>query len=243
MRNQGFSRVRRRPKPLLVVLIGLGHLVALYALARAFAPDVTASVEKSVLSTINVTITAPEETEEPPEAEPAPDEGAQGDPGREAVPDAVTAPKPKVVIKQDRPAPRASSTGSQSTAGARASGDGTGAAGSGDGTGSGRSGSGQGNGAVSKPSVKSGNLDTARDFPVPQGGRQTRFGKSVTVAFTVTADGLSKNCSVLRTSVDAATTGQVCRLVAEKIRFNPARNAAGEPVEARYGYRVDFSAR
>jgi protein TonB len=31
--------------------------------------------------------------------------------------------------------------------------------------------------------------------------------------------------------------------VIEKIRFNPARNRAGDPVEARYGYRVDFRER
>ena len=139
--------------------------------------------------------------------------------------------------------PQASSTGAANTSGARDQGDGTGASGEGSGTGSGDGGGGIGGGLASGPSVRSGEVNSARDFPVPEGGRQTRFGKSVTVVFTVTLDGRARNCSVARTSVDPATTALACPLVIEKVRFNPARNRAGEPVEARYGYRIDFRAR
>ncbi|MEM7666064.1 MAG: hypothetical protein AAF250_09440 [Pseudomonadota bacterium] len=237
-----YSRLRKRPSWPLLVLIVLFHILVAYGLARALVPDLTASVERTVVSGFTVTITAPPDPP-PPENEPEPDEGAQGAPGEEAVPAPVTAPSPRVPPPTPTPRPQASSTGTETRSGAREAGDGTGAAGSGPGTGSGNRGGGQGGVAVTKPSVRSGNLNTASDFPVPPGGREARFGKSVTVAFTVTTDGRARNCSVARSSVDAETTALVCGLVAEKIRFNPARDRNGNAVEARYGYRVDFRRR
>lgn len=235
-----YSTIRRKPKPATLVLIVLAHVLAIYWLARAFAPDFTQSVEREVLSTFSVTVTTPEDV--PPENEQVPDEGAQGEQGKQAVPRPESAPEPRIPLKKDKPAPKTPADGEENTSGAKDQGDGTGAAGTGDGTGSGRGGTGQGGAVATKPSVKSGNLDQARDFPVPEGGRQTRFGKSVTVLFTVTTDGMAKNCSVARSTVDAQTTGMVCDLVIRKIRFNPATTRDGTPVEARYGYRVDFSA-
>jgi protein TonB len=91
--------------------------------------------------------------------------------------------------------------------------------------------------------VRSGELNEARDFPAPEGGRAARFGKSVTFHFTVTTDGRARDCSVASSQVDAATTARVCPLVMERIRFNPATTREGTPVEARCGYRVDFRAR
>lgn len=241
MAEQGnFSSTRRRPRPALVALIVLLHIVGLYVLARVFAPATMESVERQVVSAVTVTV----RTAEPePEPEPEPDAGAQGNPGKEAVPKPVTAPKPKQPIQTPSPAPRATSTGAKNSSGAREAGAGTGAAGTGSGTGSGRGGSGQGGGIATKPSVRSGQINTARDFPVPEGGRQTRFGKSVTVHFTVTTDGRARNCSVASSGVDAETTARVCPLVVERIRFNPAKRADGTPVEARYGYRVQFRER
>ena len=234
-RYQGKPRVPRWP---LLAGIVVFHLAALYGLSRLLAPDFTANIEKEVASVLTVTVTVPEEPEMPPE----PDEGAAGDAGKEAVPEPVTAP-PAKIPKRPEPRPKASSTGEAKTSGARDAGDGTGNRGEGLGTGSGNRGGGQGNGVAVKPSVKSGRLDPRRDFPVPEGGRSARFGKSVTVVFTVTPDGRATNCSVARTSTDAATTALVCGLVSEKIRFNPARTADGVAVASRYGYRVDFRAR
>ncbi|MEZ5681612.1 MAG: hypothetical protein R3E14_09990 [Erythrobacter sp.] len=229
-----YSAIKKRPNPWIIALIVLIHLGIFYALVRSFAPGAVATVERTVVSAFTVTVTAPPEPEAP---EP---EGAQGDPGKDAVPKPTTAPKPKVRTREDEPAPRAASTGNADTSGATVSGDGTGAAGSGSGTGSGNGGNGRGGGIAVKPSVRSGELDQARDFSIPAGGRETRFGKSVTVKFTVTTDGTARNCSVLRTSVDPQTTSEVCPLVIRKIRFNPAQRADGTPVEAVYGYRVDF---
>lgn len=224
-----------------LVAIAVLHVLALYGLARALAPDLTTAVIEQATSVITVTVGTYEP--EPPEAEPSisppqPDPGAAGEEGKEAVAREVVAPKQP--IPRPTSAPRAASTGNANTSGAKQQGDGTGAGGRGDGTGSGTGGSGRGGQAVSGPSVKSGTIDAARDFPIPVGGRQVRDGTSVTVAFTVGADGRASNCSVTRPGPDAATNALVCPLVIERIRFNPARDAAGNPVAARYGWRQDF---
>mgnify|MGYP002628847712 CR=1 FL=1 len=72
------------------------------------------------------------------------------------------------------------------------------------------------------------------------GGRDVRAGTSVTVLFTVGPDGRAYDCSVAQPGPDAQTNALVCPLVVERIRFNPARNAQGEPVAARYGWRQEF---
>ncbi len=238
-----FSQKRQKPKAWLLALIGLLHIGAIYGLAHLFAPNMMAEVEREVLSTLSVTITTPDPPEPPRQVENAPDEGAAGAPGRQAKPKPVTAPKPKIAVREDKPLPRASSTGNENSSGAKASGDGTGAAGEGMGTGSGRGGSGQGGIAVTRPSVRSGAISAARDFPIPEGGRAARFGTSVVVAFTVGVDGRASNCSVLRPGPDPETNRLLCPLVIERIRFNPARNANGDPVPARFGWEQTFNAR
>lgn len=232
-----FANSKRRPSVPVIFAILVLHVAVFYALLRAFAPGITTQIEHTVLSAVTVTVTSPPE---PPPT--APDEaGAAGDPGRDATPRPTSVPSPAIPLRKDKPEPKASATGSDTRSGATEGGDGTGAAGTGDGTGAGGSGTGRGGGIAVKPSVRSGRIDQARDFPVPEGGRQTRFGKSVTVQFTVTTDGRATGCSVLRSDVDAEATARVCPLVIDRIRFHPARTADGAPVESRYGYKVDFN--
>lgn len=232
----------RRVKLGVAIGVILLQVVVVLGLIRAFAPDFASKAVESVMSTFSVTVTTPPPPP-PPEPKVAEKEaGASGAEGKKAIPKAAKAPEPKIPISK-APAPKASSTGSADTSGAKDRGNGTGAGGPGTGTGSGTGGNGQGAGIAEKPSVRSGEINDSRDFPVPPGGRQTRFGKSVTVAFTVTADGRARDCSVARSSVDADTTARVCPLVLQRIRFNPARRADGTAVESRYGYRVDFTAR
>ena len=160
------------------------------------------------------------------------------------MPREAASPKPRIAIAKPTAAPPVAGKGPDNSAGTRDTGSGTGAGGQGSGTGSGAGGDGQGGGGIAtKPSVRSGELNNASDFPVPAGGRQTRFGKRVTVFFTVTADGRARNCAVTQSNVDAEATALVCQLVIRKIRFNPAKRGDGTPVEARYGYRVDFKER
>ena len=218
------------------MLIGLLHVLAFYGLVRAFAPDMTASVEQSVISAFTVTVTAPpDEPEEAKAPEPEPDDGAAGDPGKQAIPKPVTVPSPKVVLKRDQPAPRASSTGTAVTSGATEEGAGTGAAGTGLGTGSGQGGSGQGSGGgttPTKPVHVSGKIDNARDYPVPEGGRRARRGNEVIVKVMVGTDGRASDCSIYRASPDADADRITCQLVVDRLRFKPAIDRNGDPVAA-----------
>jgi protein TonB len=234
--KRGFRANRRKPSLPLIAGIVLMHIAVLYGLAHALAPDFTAGVEREVVSAFSVTITAPPEPP-PPENQSEPDEGAQGDPGRDAVAQPVTSQPPRVRVKQDAAMPRASSTGTATQSGAANAGDGTGAAGSGLGTGSGNQGNGRGGIAVSKPVHISGGIDNARDFPVPAGGRDARRGTEVVVRVIVGTDGRARDCSVYRASPDAEADRITCELVETRLGFRPAIDAAGNPVAAPFYWR------
>jgi len=240
MADEGaFSRQRKPLSWPLVAGIVLLHLAALYGLARALAPDITAAIEDEVVSAFTVT-TASIDPPPPPENQSEPDEGAQGSPGREAVAKPVAAQPPKVRIKKHTALPRASSTGQASQSGAAAAGDGTGAAGSGLGTGSGNAGSGRGGVAVSKPVHISGWIDNARDFPVPAGGREARKGTQVIVRVTVGTDGRARDCAIIRPSPDPQADRITCQLVESRLGFRPAMDASGNPVAAPFYWRQQW---
>lgn len=226
----------RRVKLGVIVLVALLHVAAILALIRAFAPDFTAQAVETITRTLTVTITAPPPPPEP-QVEPKP-AGAAGEAGKKAVPREVKAEKPKVEIAKV-PAPRASSTGSADTSGARDSGSGTGAGGAGSGTGSGAGGNGQGGGA-SKPVHISGRIDRASDFPIPPGGREARIGKAVILALTISPDGRATACRIYKSSGLPDTDEVTCRLAKERLRFKPALNAAGEPVTGTFYWQQKF---
>lgn len=232
----GYLAQRKKRRPALVVLIVLLHLLALYGLARAFAPDITASVEKTVVAAFTVTVTTPQD--DLPVTEPEPDEGAQGDAGEKAVPKPVSAPKTKIPVKPT-PAPPTAGEGDELDAGARDAGDGTGADGSGLGTGSGRDGTGTGGVAATKP-VLIQSITNVRVFPIPPGGREARIGKSVIVKLIVSPQGRVTGCSIYQPSPFPETDAKVCELAYDQIRFEPARDRDGNPVAAPFLYRQRF---
>jgi protein TonB len=235
MSESGFLKSRRKLKPGVVALIVLFHLLALYGLTRAFAPQITDTIERGVVEAFTVTITAP--PDDPPDI---PDEGMAGNPGEEAVPDPVSAPTPRVTPSPDRDLPQASSTGDAATSGATASGDGTGASGEGSGTGSGDEGSGQGSSMATGPVKIAGTINSARDYPVPDGGREVRFGRSVKIAILVGRDGMPRRCRVFGSSGLPDTDARTCELAMSRFRFEPARNARGQPIEAEFGWEQRF---
>ena len=237
-----FTALKPRPNPWVIVAIVLIHIAIFFVLIRALAPQAVEGVRREVMAVFDVTDPppAPPPPPPPPQMEPQRDEGAQGDPGREAVPKPVTAPEPKVVIRTPSPAPRASSTGTANSSGATDSGTGTGAAGSGLGTGSGGSGSGQGGGQpVTKPRLLR-DIRDASAFPVPPGGRAARIGKSVIVKLDISAEGRATACSIYRPSPFPETDAAVCRLAIDQTRFEPARNRAGDPVASVFYYQQRF---
>ncbi|MGX7951553.1 energy transducer TonB [Tsuneonella sp. HG249] len=232
--NDNFASTSRRPKPGTLALIVLLHALAIYSLAKVFAPQMTASIQQSVLSSITVTVETKQYTP-PPESEP--DSGAEGEEGKKAIPKAFVAPETKLVSKPNPPAPKVSSTGSADTSGAREAGSGTGAGGAGNGTGSGAGGGGAGGGIATNPVHISGAINNARDYPVPADGRDARIGSEVIVKVTVSPEGRASNCSVFRPSRDPEADRITCRLVVERLRFRPATDSAGNPVSAPFYWR------
>ena len=225
------------------VIIGvlLLHLALFYALLRAFTPDTVRTVEQVVVSAFTVSPTpSPSPTATVRHAVP---EGGSGKAGKKAVPRPISAPIPKVARSPSAPVPKVASSGNQATSGNREAGAGTGDAAAGSGTGSGNGGMGQGGAVVTRPVKIDGEINSAADFPVPPGGRQTRFGTSVTVYMTVGVDGRARDCRVVRPSPDPQADAIVCQLAEQRFRFRPARNAQGEPVPATYGWRQEWFAR
>lgn len=237
--NDSFKARKQPVRWPLVAGIVLLHVAGLYGLARALAPDFTASVAREVVSAFSIPAPPPP-APPPPENQPEPDEGAAGAPGREAVARAITSPPPRVPLKRDPPLPRAASTGTANQSGAAAARDGTGAAGSGQGTGSGVSGNGQGGVAVSKPVHISGRIDNARDYPVPSGGRAERRGTQVIVRVTVGTDGRARGCTIYRPSPDPEADRITCALVESRLGFRPATDARGNPVAAPFYWRQQW---
>jgi protein TonB len=232
-------RRKLRWGPLLLVV--LFHVLALMGLVSAFAPNFAAQVREAVdTSLVTVTITAPPEpTPTPTQAAQAQEsEGAAAPPAPKATPREVVAPP--APLPRPKPAPRASSTGSANQSGAAAAGAGTGGGGQGEGTGSGGAGNGAGGIAVTKPEKIAGDIRSAADYPPPPGGRQARFGQSVTIAMTVGADGRASNCRIVRASTDPVADRITCELAVARFRFRPATDANGEPVAATYGWRQEF---
>lgn len=215
-----------------IVLVALLHVAALLGLIRAFAPDFTAQVTKTVLSTFSVTVVtpppAPEPSKEPERA------GAAAEAGKKAVAREVKADKPKVELAKT-PAPKAASTGTANSSGAKDAGTGTGAGGQGAGTGSGTGGNGSGGGLTRKVEKIAGAINSAKDYP--RETRELRKDDYVIVAITVSAEGKPTACRIVRPSKDAQANAITCTLAMQRFRFRPATDVEGNPVASTYGWR------
>lgn len=215
-----------------IVLVALLHVAALLGLIRAFAPDFTAQVTKTVLSTFSVTVVtpppAPEPSKEPERA------GAAAEAGKKAVAREVKADKPKVELAKT-PAPKAASTGIANSSGAKDAGTGTGAGGQGAGTGSGTGGNGSGGGLTRKVEKIAGAINSAKDYP--RDTRELRKDDYVIVAITVSAEGKPTACRIVRPSKDAQANAITCTLAMQRFRFRPATDVQGNPVASTYGWR------
>ncbi len=229
----------RRTKALVAVGTALLMVGLAVFMVRAFAPNFAAKVTESVLSSFTVTITAPPEPPPPPPKEKPKAAGDQGDAGKKAIPKETKAPLSKIPISKV-PAPKASSTGSAVTSGATSQGTGTGAGGSGTGTGAGGTGNGTGGGKPTKAEHIGGQINNAKDFPIPPGGREARVGKSVILALTVAPSGRATNCRVYKASGFPETDAAACVLAMQRLRFKPATNAAGEAVPSTFYWQQKF---
>lgn len=107
-------------------------------------------------------------------------------------------------------------------------------AGTGDaGTGRGSAGSGAGGlGPTVAPRLRGGQI-APRDYPRAAAGAQ-----GIVVAHVdVGVDGRVTGCNVARSSGNAILDSTTCRLIRERFRFTPARNARGEAVPGEFGWQ------
>lgn len=124
------------------------------------------------------------------------------------------------------------STGFQSSIGAApVAGPGTGARGIGRGTGGGGSGAGMGDraGDGTPPRWRHGEL---KDSDYPREAGQQGTGGKVGVRYLVGTDGRVGVCEIVRPSGSADLDDTTCRLIRQRFRFAPSRDARGKPVPA-----------
>jgi protein TonB len=227
----------RRTKVGVAVLVTLIMLLIAAGVIRVFTPDFAARVVETVLNTFSVTVTTPP-MDKPPPLPKAPDPaGKSGNEGKKAVPREAAVPKPKVAIKE-APAPINPGKGNANTSGAGDSGSGTGAGGPGNGPGSGAGGNGTGGGAVTKAVKIAGDINSARDYPIPT--RDLRINDYVIIAITVGTDGSPTGCRVARPSKDAQANAITCQLALKRFRFRPATDGNGKPVVSTFGWKQSW---
>ena len=228
--------------------VALLHLLLGWALLLSLAPALVRSVSEP-LGVFNLRELPPPPPFEEPEIkvkrEPEPGPAAKEPTGAPAAPPRQAPPvvAPKRVVERENPAVAAGlipASGSDSGGvSSNSSGSGTGGSGSGTGSGTGTAGRGSGGGgsggsgaAVVRPKLRSGSI-VPRDYPRAAAGAQG----VVQTQLTVGASGVVTGCRVTRSSGNAVLDATTCRLIRERFRFTPARDAQGNAVPDVHGWQ------
>jgi protein TonB len=150
--------------------------------------------------------------------------GASGAPALRAKATEIVAPPPVLpIVIPTIAAAKIPGVGTQSAAGASSvAGAGTGGGGSGNGDG-------DGDGGETPPEQRSGRI---KDSDFPRGVIEAGVGGTVSVKYTVTTKGRATDCSITRSSGIAELDRTTCRLIEERFRYYPSRDANGKPVES-----------
>jgi protein TonB len=169
--------------------------------------------------------------EPPPQAKAQKAEGEASPPNLVSKASPVIAPKPRIRLKV-RPkvvaAPVPKEGSDRSAGSADVPGPGTGSGGIGTGTGSGGSGNGPGSGLAARAERESGSLSGERDYP--RAARRAGLEGSVGVRFIVEPSGRVSGCTIIRTSGHPELDTTTCRLIEQRFRYRPARDAEGRPM-------------
>ena len=122
-------------------------------------------------------------------------------------------------------------------------GSGAGGLGTGSGSGTGGTGTGDGNGdgagGGSDPDWIGGKI---RDKDYPKALREANISGTTVAEVAVGTSGRATGCRVTRSSGSRELDATTCRLVMERFRFKPARNAAGQAVAAQIEYEQEWDA-
>lgn len=158
-------------------------------------------------------------------------EGAAAPPNLKADPTEIVVPPPE--IRLDIPPPIVAAPiarlGSAPSAGATdLPGPGTGAGGQGNGTGSGSQGNGTGGGGGGSPLrwIRG----SIRDSDYPRAALEAGIGGTVYLRFIVGTDGRVTSCTVTRSSGNRDLDAATCRLIKERFRYKPKRDAQGRAI-------------
>jgi protein TonB len=162
-------------------------------------------------------------------------EGAAAPPALKNTPTPVVAPPPEVKLPVPPPVPASPLPGTGSAANPGAApvdGPGTGRGGEGEGLGAGRSGNGTGGGGAGGvaqgPDYVSGDIQE-RDAPR---GLELSRPRRVAFRLLIGRDGRVLDCRVTRTSGLGVLDQATCASAVRRLRWRPARDTAGRPVEA-----------
>ncbi|GAA4027719.1 hypothetical protein GCM10022281_03040 [Sphingomonas rosea] len=241
MRRQIASRTDRARSVGLAALI---HVALGWALLTGLGVTPVPKVLEQPLALIDLTDPPPPEPPAvpmTPEKAPKPTErakdpeGAAAPPAKKNTPTEVVAPPPEVRLPVPPPLPAApvAGTGTAPKAGAAPiDGPGTGRGGEGDGLGAGRFGDGTGGGGAggvaAEPEYVAGDI-LERDAP-----RGLNLTRPLPVAFRllIGRDGSVRDCRIARGSGIAALDQATCASAVRRLRWRPARDTAGRPVEA-----------
>lgn len=202
------------------------HALLFYALVTGLGVELGRAVGEQ-LRVFAVPVPPPPEVSVPAPVRIDRPEGAAAPPSREARPSPVSAPR-RERRSPVRAVEKTPASGSEASAGASPTpGPGTGAGGQGSGLGSGGQGSGTGGGGRPTRAQRIAGALSDSDYP---GSRRRGEVETVSVRFTVEADGRVSGCDVMRSSGNAKLDATTCRLIERRFRYRPATDARGKPV-------------
>ena len=143
----------------------------------------------------------------------------------------IVAPPPLILLPRPSPvivAPKPGLGMAASNGGSDRAGPGEGAGGQGNGRGSGGNGDGDGGGDTPPRQIK-GRL---KDSDLPADLLQVGKPYTVSVRYRVEIDGRVGDCLIAHSSGSAGLDSLTCRLIQQRFRFDPSRDADGHPVES-----------
>ncbi|MEO7248361.1 MAG: energy transducer TonB [Novosphingobium sp.] len=216
----GTNKRQRIPTLLAVSFL---HVLVIYALIAAFGvvlPLQRTLNEEFISTFVHKTIPPP-----PPPPRPAKHAGgALPKPaGKKAQAAPVLAVPLVVVVPVPMVAASSPALGTANRNGAAEAGAGNGGGGSGNGTGTG---AGNGAGGGTEFRLLSGAI---RESDYPREAVQAHQSGKVHIRFTVGINGRATNCVVTRSSGSPSLDEATCRLIMQRFRYEPSRDASGRP--------------
>jgi len=206
---------------------GLAGALGVHALAIALLLFIRTPAELP-RAPARVLVAVPLREPPPPPPSPPPEQADEPAPPSRGVNQAPSPPRPPIVLAPPTPAEPSIDPGSGAGSGSGPS--------AGAGSGQGGTGSGEGGGAVTPPVRIAGALtdgDYRRTRP-PEGAAGT-----VVVSYRVRADGRVDRCAVVRSSSYEVLDSATCRLIEQRFRFVPARDAYGRAID--WEVRTDYT--